>query len=437
MNHKITLLPKSEVEIEITLPFPEFEPHVKRAAAALSEERDIEGFRRGKAPFDAVKNKFGESAIYERAAEHAVRKTYPALVEELEDNPPEGVKEFAPIGQPEITITKLAPGNELIYKAKFSLMPSVELPDYKKIAAKFAGEKKEAEVTDDEIAKTLTWIAESRMEQIPVEREAKDGDAVEVDFVIRHEGVKWENGESRNHPLVVGKKTFIPGFEEHLAGMKTGDEKDFSLTLPEDWRDKALAGRTIDVHVKMNIVKERKIPEINDEFVKQLGAFENVEMLKKNIADGLLQEKQEKEKQRVRVTIIEAIAKEIKTEVPQLLVEREREKMFEELRNSIEQMGMKWEDYLLHINKNLEELRTEWLPEAEKRVRVALALREISRKEHINPTAQEVQEKSDQYLKQFADDTEAHKQIDPDRLREYAKGIVKNEKVFELLESMK
>jgi len=435
MNHKITLLPKSEVEIEIMLPFSEFELHVKRAASALSEERDIEGFRRGKAPFDAVKNKFGEAAIYERAAEHAVRKTYPALVEELEDNPPESLKEFAPIGQPEITIIKLAPGNELIYKAKVALMPSVELPDYKAIAATFASDKKEVEITEDEIAKTLTWIAESRMQQIPVERAAKDGDAVEVDFVIRLEGVKWENGESRNHPLIVGKKTFIPGFEEHLKEMKAGDEKDFSLTLPEDWRDKALAGKQIDIHVKMNIVKERKIPEINDEFVKQLGAFENVDMLKKNISEGLLNEKQEKEKQRIRVVIIEAIAKEIKQEVPELLVERELQKMFEELKNSIEQMGMKWEDYLLHIKKNLQELRTEWMAEAEKRVRVALALREISRKENINPTMQEVELKANDYLRQFADDEAAQKQIDPDRLREYAKGILKNEKVFELLEA--
>lgn len=437
MTYTFIKLPKSEIELKVTLPFPEFELHVKREAAALSEEHDIEGFRRGKAPYDVIKQKFGEHEIYERAAEHAIRKTYPMLIEELEDNPPEGIKDFAPIGTPEITITKLAPGNELIFKAKFSLMPIVELPDYITIARKRAAEKKDAEVTDEEIAKTLEWIRESRMEQIPVEREAQNGDAVEIDFQIRHNGVKWENGESRNHPLVVGKKAFLPGFEEHLAGMKAGDEKDFSLTLPEDWHDKALKGKMIDVHVKMNIVKERKIPELTDEFVKQLGAFESVTALKQNIAVGLLQEKKEKEIQALRVSIIEAIAKNINAEIPEVLVEREREKMFEELKNSIEQMGMQWQDYLLHIKKNVEELRTECRPEAEKRVRIALSLREIARKEHIEPSVAEIQKKSNELLRQFDNTEDAQKKIDPDRLQEYAKGIVKNEKVFELLESMK
>ena len=434
MEHHLTQLPKSQMELEVILPFSEFELHVKRAAAAMSEERDIEGFRKGKAPYDAIKQKFGENAIYERAAEHAVRKTYPALMEELEDNPPDGMKQFLPVGAPEITITKLAPGNELIYKAKFSVMPEIALPDYQKIAKQFSGEKKEVNVAEDEIEKTLQWIRESRMEVATVEREAREGDGVEVDFEIRHGGVKWENGESKNHPLVIGKKTFIPGFEEQLIGMKADKEKNFSLSLPDDWRDKALAGKAIDVHVTMRAVKERTIPELTDEFVKRLGAFESLDALKKNISDGLLQEKKEKEQQRVRVLIIEAIAKEIQAELPDLLVEREIEKMTEELKQGIEQMGMKWEDYLLHIKKTSDELKTEWRGEAEKRVRVGLALREIAKKENIHPSAEEIQEKSDEFLRAYESPENAEKQIDPDRLREYTKGILKNEKVFEFLE---
>ena len=424
------------MELEVILPFPEFELHVKRAASAMSEERDIEGFRKGKAPYDAIKQKFGENAIYERAAEHAVRKTYPALIEELENTPPQNMKEFVPIGSPDITITKLAPGNEFMYKAKFSVMPEIVLSDYQKIAKQFAGEKKEVEITEDEIEKTLQWIRESRMEVAAVEREARDGDGVEVDFEIRHGGVKWENGESKNHPLVIGKKTFIPGFEEQLIGMKAGEEKNFSISLPDDWRDKALAGKAIDVHVTMKLVKERKIPELTDEFVKQLGAFESLDALKKNISDGILQEKKEKEQQRVRVLIIEAIAKEIQAEIPDILVERETEKMFNELKNGIEQMGMKWEDYLLHIKKTTDEMKGEWREEAEKRVRVGLALREIAVKENINPTAEEIQEKSNEVLRKHGSPGDAQKQIDPDRLREYTKGILKNEKVFEFLEQI-
>ncbi len=435
MNHTITKLPKSQIEIEITLPFEEFQIHVKRAGAALSEERDVEGFRRGKAPYDAVKNKFGEDTIYERAAEHAVRKTYPLLIEELEDNPPEGTKEFLPIGTPEITVTKLAPGNEFIYKAKLSLMPHVELPDYKQIAQELLLEKKEVAVTDEDIAKTLEWIRESRTVVTSVERAAQTNDSVEVDFEIYHGGVKWEGGESKNHPLVIGKSTFIPGFEDHLIGMKPGDEKKFSISLPSDWRDSALAGKSIDIHVTMKLVNERTIPELTDEFVKQLGAFDSVDALKKNIESGLLHEKKEKEQQRVRIRIIETIAKDITAEFPEILVERELDKMISEMQNSIEQMGMKWEDYLMHIKKTIEALRTEWHEEARKRVRVALALHEIARKENINPGTEEIEKKSHEVLAQYGSPEDAQKQIDPDRLREYTKGIVRNEKVFEFLET--
>lgn len=437
MNHTLTQLPKSQIEISITLPFPEFEPHVKRAAVALSEERDVEGFRKGKAPYDAVKNKFGENVIYERAAEHAVRKTYPALIEEFENNPPEGMKEFLPIGSPEITITKLAPGNELMYKAKLSLIPRIELPDYAAIAKKHALEKKGVSVTDDEIAKTLEWIRESRIQTTPIDRAATNGDGVEVDFEIRHGGVKWEGGESKNHPLVIGKKTFIPGFEDYLVGMKAGEEKKFSLTLPQDWHDKALSGKAIDVHVTMKLVLQRTIPELTDEFVKQLGAFDSVATLKKNIADGLLQEKKDKEKQHVRVRIIEAIAEKITVEIPEILMERELDTMIQEMQRNIEQMGMKWEDYLLHIKKTIQELRVEWQSEAHKRVRVGLVLREIAVKENINPSVEEIEKKSNEVLAQHRSPEDAHKQIDPTRLREYTKGILRNEKVFELLENIR
>lgn len=436
MTRTLTQLPKSQIQIEITLPFPEFEAHVKRAAQALSEERDIEGFRRGKAPYDVVKQQCGEAAIYERAAEHAVRKTYPALIEELEDHPPEGKKQFLPVGSPEITVMKLAPGNEFIYKAVLAIMPEVVLSDYVAIAKKItASEKKEITVSDEEIEKTLEWIRESRMQTTPVERVAEKNDLVEIDFTLRHNNVKWEGGESRNHPLVIGKQSFIPGFEEHLVGMKAGDEKDFSLAIPENWRDHALAGKTIDAHVKMNIVKERILPELTQEFIKQLGAFDSLAMLKKSISDGIYQEKQEKEKQRVRTLIIEAIAQKIETEIPDVLREREIEKMLEELKNGIEQMGMKWEDYLLHIKKTIEQLHDEWHDEAHKRVKIALSLHEIAHKEHIEPNAEEIEKKSNEFLRQFKTADMAQKQIDPDRLREYARGILKNEKVFEFLEA--
>ncbi|MDP3772500.1 MAG: trigger factor [bacterium] len=435
MHHSFTQLPKSEAEILVTIPFGEFEPHVKRAAVVISEETDMEGFRRGKAPYDVVKTKIGESRIYERAADIAIRKTYPDILRKLLAEQPL-LAGNPPIGTPEITVTKLAPGNELQYKAKIAFLPLVELPDYRTITPRIAKEKKEVAVTEDEVDKSIAWIRESRMTRTPVERPAAHGDAVEIDFDIRHGGVKIEGGESKNHPLVIGKGRFLPGVEEQLIGMHIGEEREFSVTMPEEWHQKNFASKALDIKAVMRRIEEAILPELTESFIKTLGTFESVEALKQSIRDGILQEKKEKEKQRVRILIIEAIAKESKAEVPVVLITAEIEKMFNELKSGVQEMGMQWEDYLVHVKKNMEDLRKEWQEEAEKRVLIALILREIAKREKIEPEKEKIEERANQYLMQYGSTDEAHKAIDPKDLYDYMKGIMRNEQVFEFLEKM-
>lgn len=434
MNSHVTILPKSEIEISVEIPFSEFEPHVKRAASLIAEEVNIEGFRKGKAPYDIVKKSVGESAIYERAADLAVRKTYTNLIETLLTTPPEGIKEFTPIGNPDITVTKLAPGNELTYKIKIAVMPQVTLPDYRAMAVRTQKEKKEIDVSEEEIQKTLEWIRESRLTLHDAERPLQLGDAVEIDFEIRHGGVKWEGGESKNHPLIIGKNKFLPGFEDHLIGMRKDESKKFSLAVPTDWHDKNLAGKALDIEVRINTIKERRVPELNDDFVKQLGNFSSVEELTTVVRDNIKQEKQEKEQQRVRALTIETIAADMKADIPDVLVDREMAKMLDELKSGIENMGMKWEDYLLHLKKTADDLMRDMREDGIKRVRIALTLHEIAKAESINPADEEVEARAAEILKKFQTPIEAQKEIDPGRLREYAKGILKNEKVFEFLE---
>lgn len=436
MDYKLTNLPKSEAEIEVTIPFAEFKPYVKRAGVKISEETDIEGFRRGKAPYDVVKKFLGEAHIYEVAADLAVRGTYPEVVEKRTAESREKEKNFSPIGRPDIMVTKLAPGNEMRYKVKLALLPAVELPDYKTIAQETRKEKKQIAATDEEVNKTLEWVRDSRAELVPVARPAQKGDEVEIDFELRHDKVKMENGDSRNHPLVIGKGKFMPGFEDNLIGMTVDEKRNFSVAVPEDWHDKAMVGKQIDVTATMKSIKERNVPELTDEFVKRLGSFQNLAELRKNIAEGIMQEKQDKEKQRVRMLIIENIAKDANMEIPNLLVEKEFEKMMFELKSGVEDMGMNFEEYLLHIKKIPDTLREEWKPEAEKRVRIALALREIANRENIKPTDDEIQQEANTYLSRFHSTEETQQHVDPETLREYTRGVLRNEKVFEFLEQV-
>ncbi len=436
MNYTIARLPKSELEVNVTLTFTEFEPHVKRAAAQISEETLIEGFRKGKAPYNVVAQRVGEHFIGERAADLAVHAIYPELFDRLiadkvflpEINPP--------IGKPEITVTKLAPANEFQFKLKLSLMPSCELPDWRGIAAKVNKEKKEVVVTDEEAANALVWVRESRATLTPIDVPAELENEVEIDFEVRAGGAKIEGGESRNHPLILGKSKFLPGFDDALVGMRAGEGKSFTLKVPADWHEQSFAGKALDINVKMHKVSVRTIPDLTNEFAKSLGEFADVAALEASIRAGLLKEKNDKQSQHIRSRIIEEIAGAAKAEVPDVLIRAELEKIQNELKNSVEQMGMKWDNYLQHIKKTVKDLAQEWQEEAAKRVRIALALRAIGREEKIEPIPEEVEARADQYLAQFASADKAEKEIDPERLHDYTRGILRNEKVFEMLETL-
>lgn len=435
MDFTTQKLPKSQIEILVTLPFSEFEPHVKKAAALIAETAKIEGFRPGKAPYTQVKNHVGEHAIYERAAEEAVRHTWAEVIREVLGKEPFQTHPF--IGRPDITVTKLAPGNEFVYKVTASYVPEVKLPDdCAAIAKRVAKDKKEVGVEDEEVQKTLDWIRESRSELIVVERTAALGDAVEIDFEMRHGKVKIESGEAKNHSFILGKAKFIPGFEDALVGMATGEEKTFTLVVPADWRDTSLSGKALDTKVNVRSVKERKMPELDEQFVKTLGAFDSVDALKKNIHEGIAEEKKEKEKQRIRIMIVDEIAKGAAMEVPDILVASEIEKMLHEIKSGVEQMGMVWEDYLQHIKKTIEELKTSWQDEAMRRVRTALVLREIGHREKIEPAPEEIADAVQKYLQQFPAPEKAEKTINPDDLRDHIRGVLRNEKVFEFLENV-
>lgn len=437
MKYEINKLPNSEVEISVGIPLEEMEPHIKCASILISEENEIEGFRKGKAPYGIVKNRFGELAIYERAADLAVRKTYPELIYGIK-NQESGIKNsLTPIGKPEIIITKLAPGNELQFKVKFAVLPEVTMPDYKDIARRIARDKKEIAVSNKEIQDALNWICESRATLIATNRAAQKGDGVEIDFETRQGGVKIESGKSQNHPLILGRGKFLPGFEENLIGMKTGEEKSFTLVAPENWHEKSMAGKVFDFSVTMKSVQERKIPEMNDEFAKNLGNFSSLDALETNIKEGLTHEKTDKEKQRMRYRVIEEIAKESKMDIPKTLISSELEKMIDELKSGVENMGMKWEDYLVHVKKNMEELKKEWRKEAEGRVRIALCLQEIVAMEKIAVSEEEVTERAHKFLEQYRSTKgTAENAIDPEALREYTKNVLTNEKVFESLENI-
>ncbi len=243
-----------------------------------------------------------------------------------------------------------------------------------------------------------------------------------------------EGGESKNHPVILGDNRFIPGFEKELEGMKAGEEKEFSLKVPADWPRENLVNKDLDFRVKINLVQERDIPEPSDEFAKSLGNFESLDKLKQNIKEGLFTEKELREKERIRMELIEKVAKDSQIDIPEILIENELEKMIGELEHNVLSMGLEFDRYLREIKKTTEDLKKEWRNQAEKRVKIGLVLREIIKKEKIEANEEEITDKANETLKQYPGIEEAGKNIDPVRLREYAENVIKNEKAFQLLE---
>lgn len=428
MKHETKNLPQSKIEITIELDPSEWQEFIDEAVKELSAELKVAGFRPGHMPKDVVEREVGLAKILARAADLAARKSY---VRTVMDNKIEA------LGAPKITVLKIAEGNPFIFKAEVDVLPAIELPDYKKIAQSRKPKKKEEIIVDDkEIEKSLNWLAQSRAKHVTVQRGAEKNDRVEIDFEAKADGTKIDGGESQNHPLILGQGRFIKGFEDNLVGMKEGEEKEFSLVFPADYYEKKLANKPADFKVKMKMVQEQELPEINDQFAQGLGDFHCLEDLRKNVTEGLLHEKAKKEKHDWREKALNEIAERAKMELPENLVSQEEEAIIAELKANVEQFGLKWDKYLEELKKNEAELKKELRGQAEKRVRAFLVLREMAKKENIEVSEQEAEQEINNFLRRYPDAERAKNEVDTEQLKEYTYGVIKNEKVFKFLESL-
>jgi len=423
-------LPQSKIEFEITVPWQEWKRYLDVAASEAAQEIKIEGFRPGKAPRKIVEQKIGKEPIINNAAEKAVKKSYVKFVTE---------KKLEVIGAPQIELIKAKEENDLQYKVIVSVMPKIKIAEgyekeIKKINKDFTN--KPTEVDEKELELELEKLAASRVKLVTVNREAKNNDSVELDFKVLMGGVPIENGSSKKHSLILGKGVFIPGFEEKIIGMQAGDEKEFELTFPEKYHQKELAGKPATFQVKVNLVQERQIPEVNDEFAQSIGDFKNLAMLKKSIQEGMKKEMLAKNKEEKRAQYLEAIVKKTSGELPDILIKEEVKKMMSELEYQLQSTGMNLDQYLAQLKKKKEDLMKDWEPQAKKRVLSALVLEKIAEDQKIEASSKEVEiemNKTMQYYKKVKD---VEKNIDMKRLYNYSKVLLENERVFAYLEKL-
>jgi len=408
-------------ELTVELNREELSSYVKKAEDRIAGEVQLDGFRRGKAPKDLIKKQVGEQYILEQALDLALHES---LAKTLDEQRLE-VMNVSGLNIKENSATKL------IYTVLLTVFPSIKIPEISDIKVK----KKEITIDRKELDNALDFLRTSRAKFIAKDGPIEKGNRIEVDFEVTSEGLPVEDGVSKNHPLIIGDNKFIPGFEDQLVGMKSGQEKKFSLNAPTDYFHKSIAGKKLDFSVKVVVVQNVEKPVLNNEFAQQLGKFQNVAELEDNIKEGILEEKKIKEKQRLRIELLAKILEKSKAELPNDMVEEKLNGMVAGFDNELHVKGMELSFYLAHLNKTEDDLRKDWRTEAERQVAYALILRKIAKDKNLYPSNEEVEAGVTQLAQSLVLREQVNPEsIDTEKLKDAVTGDLVNEKVFGFLE---
>jgi len=429
MEVKVQKLPASRLEIIVTLPWEEWWGHKGHAVNHMAENVNMAGFRQGKVPEAMLAQRFGKDAILVETAEHAVHHTYPQALLEAKAEA---------IGRPEIKFDAVKENESLIYTVLTDVLPEITLKEWKPAVTKLntADMGKKIVVAPEEIDKELAELAKMRATFVPAERAAATEDTVKVDFTVTVDGVIIDGGKSKDHALVLGSGTFIPGFEEQVVGMEVGGEKSFELTFPATYHAKHLAGKPAHFSVTLKSVEERRIAPIDDTFAKTLGKFETLIELKANMEKGMLEEKKRSAKEERRGAILDALIATALMEYPAVLVDEEAKRMLQQFRSQVESMGFEWEKYLAETKKVEGELVTEWEPQAKKRVAAELILQKLAVEESIDVDTEAVEAEMNKVFQYYKNVKNVEESIDMGKLYTSVRGQMVNEKVLVWLESI-
>lgn len=424
------ILEKSQIELLIELSVDEFKPYIKKGAQKISKDAKIDGFRAGKVPYEVLKQKVGEMVILEEAARIAINESLDEVIKKH--------VEGKPVGSPKVDISKLAPDNPMEYKLVLALLPELKIEKYKGLNIK----KKKAELKPEELQKTLDELREMRVQEALVSEEIKDGFKVIADIEMFLDNVPVDGGQTKDTSLIIGKNYIVPGLDKQLIGAKKGDTKNFSLPYPKDHHMHNLAGKMVDFKVIIKDVYKREMPDFDDQFALSLGA-KTMDELKKSIEKNILEQKQKENDQLNEKEMLEKIIEKTKFgDLAEMLIEHESNTMMQELKYQVESQGAKFEDYLKSINKTEEQINLDMLPEAVKRVKVSLIIREVAKFEKISASEEDLKKHIEDMRNYYQNPNfrgdakekeEVLKRLDTPEYKAYVLNVLSSQKVIKSL----
>ena|SRR6056297_1024550 len=340
----------------------------------------------------------------------------------------EFVKEshLTPVSPPQVEVIKMAPGNDASFKVTINVLPDIELPDLKEKLSDI--EEPETEVTDEELQENLEALQKSRAQFEDLDRPAQEGDFVHIKFKSSLED------EERQDRFILGEGQLIPGFEEELKEMKKGDKKEFTLTYPDEYYQEEQAGKEADFKVEMVGVQEMELPEINDDFAKELGEFDNLKQLKDQVRTNLEQNKQKQADQKLHQEILGKIKEELEVELPKTVIEAEKQRLLKVLKQNVqERLNLSFGDYLDKIKKTEAELKDSFTDQARANTLDYLILQKVGQQEEIKVNPKEIKKEADQFMKKIPQ--EKKEDVKEEQVKDYVRQTLYNQKVFTKLKS--
>ena len=409
----------NEVKLEITVEAEKFENAMKKVYFQNAKYFNIPGFRKGKAPMNIVEKYYGEQIFYEDAFNEVATEAYEEAIKE---------NKIEAVSRPEVDIAQMEKGKDLIFSAVVQTKPEVKLGKYKGVEI----EKIEYKVDKKAVDHELGHMQEHNSRLITVDdRPLENGDTATIDFEGFVDGVAFDGGKAEGHELEIGSGAFIPGFEEQLVGMEIDGEKEIKVTFPKEYFSKDLAGKDATFKVKLHEIKKKELPELDDEFAKDVSEFDTLDELKKSIKEKLTKNNEQRAKYETEDAAIKAVCEDSKLDVPSGMIELEIDNMLKDFEQRLAYQGLNLEQYLKMLGKTEEEVRKEYEPQAIEAIKSRLVLEAVIKAEKIEASEEEVKAKMEEMAKSYGKDVEELSKNE--NLKNYLEDGIKSEKALEFI----
>ncbi|MCI2949997.1 trigger factor [Staphylococcus haemolyticus] len=376
--------------LKVTVPAEKVDKALDQAFKKVVKQINVPGFRKGKVPRPIFEQRFGVEALYQDAADILLPEAYGEAIDETGINP---------VAQPEINVTQIEKGKDFEFEATVTVEPEVQLGDYKGLEI----EKQDSELTDEDLQEAIDHSLGHLADMVVKEDGAvENGDTVNIDFDGYADGEQFEGGQADGYDLEIGSGSFIPGFEDQLVGVKTGEEKDVVVTFPEEYHAEELAGKEATFKTKVNEIKYKEVPELDDEIANELDSDANsVDEYKENLRKRLSEQKAEEAENVEKEEAINKATDNATIDIPQAMIDTELDRMVQEFGQRIQQQGLDLQTYFQISGQDESQLREQMKDDAEQRIKTNLTLSAIADKENIEANDEDIEKELEKMSKQF------------------------------------